>query len=164
MTTRAELLQRLQEFEGAPQSLQTPMEKVALFRSLFMGREDVFPRLWISRRTKRKGYSPVCANEKNPLLCQYQSLDKSRLFFYLSGMEYGQIAPSGECVPKLGERPCLFTTPKVELSRAHVPTSRIRSRETRTSRARSCCTYELQAKRPSLASSTHELAASSEVA
>ena len=43
--------------------------KVALFRSLFRGREDVFPRLWVSKKQDKKGYSPVCANERNPLLC-----------------------------------------------------------------------------------------------
>ncbi len=38
-------------------------EKVALFRNLFRGREDVFPRLWEKTKTGRKGYSPVCSNE-----------------------------------------------------------------------------------------------------
>ena len=37
-------------------------EKVALFRSLFRGCEDVFPRLWISRAGK-KGYAPACLND-----------------------------------------------------------------------------------------------------
>ncbi|MHB0928813.1 MAG: TOTE conflict system archaeo-eukaryotic primase domain-containing protein [Candidatus Nanopelagicales bacterium] len=38
-------------------------EKVALFRSLFRGREDVFPRLWENAKTGRKGYAPACSNE-----------------------------------------------------------------------------------------------------
>lgn len=37
----------------------TPSEKIALFRSLFRGRDDVFARMWTSRRTGRTGYSPV---------------------------------------------------------------------------------------------------------
>lgn len=37
--------------------------KVALFRSLFRGREDVFPRLWVNAKTGRKGYAPTCRNE-----------------------------------------------------------------------------------------------------
>jgi superfamily II DNA or RNA helicase/very-short-patch-repair endonuclease len=37
--------------------------KIALFRSLFRGREDVYPRRFESRKTGRAGYSPVCANE-----------------------------------------------------------------------------------------------------
>ncbi len=40
-----------------------PEEKIALFRSLFRGRVDVYPRLWISRKTGKKGFSPVCNNE-----------------------------------------------------------------------------------------------------
>jgi superfamily II DNA or RNA helicase len=41
----------------------TSWEKVALFRSLFRGREDVFPKLWTNAKTGRKGYAPACANE-----------------------------------------------------------------------------------------------------
>ncbi|HUI44838.1 MAG TPA: hypothetical protein VL122_02450 [Nitrospirota bacterium] len=41
---------------------KTPQEKVALFRSLFRGREDIFPKLWINRAGK-KGYSPACTND-----------------------------------------------------------------------------------------------------
>jgi hypothetical protein len=37
--------------------------KVALFRSLFRGREDVYPRRFESRTTGRSGYAPACANE-----------------------------------------------------------------------------------------------------
>src|SRR4030043_50675 len=39
------------------------IEKIALFRSLFRGREDVYPKLWTSKKTGNKGYSPVCENE-----------------------------------------------------------------------------------------------------
>ncbi len=41
---------------------RTPQEKVSLFRSLFRGREDLFPKLWTSRAGK-KGYSPACTND-----------------------------------------------------------------------------------------------------
>jgi hypothetical protein len=41
----------------------TADEKVALFRRLFRGREDFFPRLWENTRTGKKGYSPACDNE-----------------------------------------------------------------------------------------------------
>lgn len=37
--------------------------KVLLFRSLFRGREDVYPRRFESRKTGRAGYQPACANE-----------------------------------------------------------------------------------------------------
>jgi hypothetical protein len=41
----------------------TPSEKVALFRSLFRGRDDIYPRLWENSRTGKKGYAPACTNE-----------------------------------------------------------------------------------------------------
>ncbi len=44
-------------------------DKVRLFRSLFLGREDVFARMWRSRKDQRIGYSPVCGHEWNPAVC-----------------------------------------------------------------------------------------------
>jgi hypothetical protein len=41
----------------------SPDVKIALFRSLFRGREDVYPRRFESRKTGKAGYSPACANE-----------------------------------------------------------------------------------------------------
>src|SRR5438093_5078077 len=41
----------------------TAVEKIALFRSRFRGREDVYPRFWSNTRTGRKGYAPACGNE-----------------------------------------------------------------------------------------------------
>lgn len=38
-------------------------EKVALFRSLFQGREDIFARRWFSPTTGKSGYQPVCSRE-----------------------------------------------------------------------------------------------------
>lgn len=38
-----------------PKIPSTAEDKVALFRSLFRGREDVFPRLWEKRNVGRKG-------------------------------------------------------------------------------------------------------------
>ncbi len=43
-------------------SRSTPGEKIALFRSLFRGREDVYPVRWTSK-TGKSGYSPSCLNE-----------------------------------------------------------------------------------------------------
>ncbi len=56
-----------------PQTLPVPAtnaEKVILFRSLFRGREDVFPRRWDNPKTGRSGYSPACANEWDLDLCE----------------------------------------------------------------------------------------------
>jgi len=41
----------------------TPDEKVALFRSLFRGRDDIYPQMWVNQKTGKKGYSPACDNE-----------------------------------------------------------------------------------------------------
>lgn len=44
-------------------------EKVALFRNLFQGREDVFARRWFSPTTGKSGYQPVCAREWSREYC-----------------------------------------------------------------------------------------------
>jgi hypothetical protein len=44
-------------------------EKVALFRRLFQGRTDVYPVRWQSKAGK-SGYSPACANEWRPGICE----------------------------------------------------------------------------------------------
>ena len=41
----------------------SPAAKIALFRTLFRGREDVYPRRFESRKTGRAGYQPACGNE-----------------------------------------------------------------------------------------------------
>lgn len=43
--------------------------KITLFRSLFKGREDVYPKLWVSKNGDRKGYMPACANDGVYSLC-----------------------------------------------------------------------------------------------
>jgi superfamily II DNA or RNA helicase/very-short-patch-repair endonuclease len=47
-----------------------PAAKIELFRSLFRGREDVYPRRFESRRTGRAGYAPACGNEWVRGLCE----------------------------------------------------------------------------------------------
>jgi len=44
-------------------------EKVAIFRSLFRGREDVYPVRWEAKTDKKSGYSPACANEWKRPVC-----------------------------------------------------------------------------------------------
>jgi superfamily II DNA or RNA helicase len=79
---RAELIARLQDLRrektlAAQSGNQIPLtfrpfavtnvssekEKITLFRSLFRGREDVYPRRFESVKTGKTGYSPACANE-----------------------------------------------------------------------------------------------------
>ncbi len=47
-----------------------PEDKIGLFRSLFRGRDDVYPRRFESRRTGKSGYAPACANEWVRGLCE----------------------------------------------------------------------------------------------
>jgi hypothetical protein len=48
----------------------TPADKIALFRQLFRGRDDVYPRLWINARKDKRGYSPACANDFVRGICE----------------------------------------------------------------------------------------------
>ena len=45
-------------------------EKIALFRALFRGREDVYPRRFESRKTGKSGYAPACSNEWVRGICE----------------------------------------------------------------------------------------------
>jgi superfamily II DNA or RNA helicase/very-short-patch-repair endonuclease len=55
---------------GPVHQLSEPHAKIALFRSLFRGREDVYPRRFESRRTGKAGYAPACANEWVRGICE----------------------------------------------------------------------------------------------
>ncbi len=48
----------------------SPEAKIALFRSLFRGRDDVYPRRFESRRSGKSGYTPACANEWTRGVCE----------------------------------------------------------------------------------------------
>ncbi len=67
-----DLRSRVEAFEkpdGQPEvSTFTPSEKIALFRSLFRGRTDVYPKLW-TNRVGGKGYAPVCSNDLKEGFC-----------------------------------------------------------------------------------------------
>ena len=55
---------------GATVTNRSPTsDKIALFRTLFGGREDVYPRRWENAAKGRAGYAPVCANEWKPGVC-----------------------------------------------------------------------------------------------
>ena len=79
---RAELERRLAELVR-PRLLGTEIEenraevtkrsptpaKITLFRSLFAGREDVYPKRWENAGKGTAGYAPVCANEWQRGVC-----------------------------------------------------------------------------------------------
>jgi len=48
----------------------SPEAKIALFRSFFRGRDDVYPRRFESRRSGKCGYQPACANEWVTDVCE----------------------------------------------------------------------------------------------
>ncbi len=50
-------------------SASSSAAKIALFRSLFRGREDVFAKRWESKKSGKSGYAPVCANEWRDGVC-----------------------------------------------------------------------------------------------
>ena len=45
-------------------------QKIALLRSLFRGREDVYPKRWENAGTGKAGHAPACANEWAPRICE----------------------------------------------------------------------------------------------
>lgn len=47
-----------------------PAIKIALFRSLFRGRDDVYPRRFENRNTGKSGYAPACVHEWVQGLCE----------------------------------------------------------------------------------------------
>ena len=75
-TERRALRKRLRILESDCSTSSTvtvtssPQDKIRLFRSLFHGRTDVFPRRWQNAKTGKKGFSPVCRNEWIQGVCQ----------------------------------------------------------------------------------------------
>jgi superfamily II DNA or RNA helicase len=64
--------QRIAQKAGAiaSRAVQSNADKVALFRSLFRGRDDVFPRRWENSKTGKAGYAPACHNEWIRGICE----------------------------------------------------------------------------------------------
>ncbi|MBF0543062.1 MAG: DEAD/DEAH box helicase family protein [Candidatus Riflebacteria bacterium] len=63
---------------GSITRLSPSESKVALFRSLFKGREDAFPRRFENQKKSKSGYSPVCANEWVRGLCDKKTIKCSK--------------------------------------------------------------------------------------
>lgn len=53
-------------------------EKIALFRSLFRGREDVYAKRWHNVKSGKSGYSPACQNEWERGLCDKKNVSCSQ--------------------------------------------------------------------------------------
>src|SRR5436309_10129210 len=56
--------------EGLVHHLSPPDSKIALFRSLFRGRDDVYARRFENRKNGKAGYAPACGNEWAPGFCE----------------------------------------------------------------------------------------------
>jgi len=75
-TVNATTMQKLLSGDSSQASLieinnYSPADiKIALFRSLFKGREDVYVKRFESKKTKNSGYSPVCRNEWVRGICE----------------------------------------------------------------------------------------------
>ena len=73
------LLQELRFLPSGEPSVIVPEgfslnEKAGIFKDLFRGRTDVYAKYWLSRKTGKSGYSPVCKNEWAPKICQRVSI------------------------------------------------------------------------------------------
>lgn len=78
----------------------SPEEKIALFKSLFSGRTDVFALRWHNEKSNKSGYSPVCKNKWLSGKCDLkkyscaacpfkfpESLSDSRIYNHLAGKD-----------------------------------------------------------------------------
>jgi superfamily II DNA or RNA helicase/very-short-patch-repair endonuclease len=95
--------------------------KIALFRSLFRGREDVYPRRFESKKTGRAGYAPACGNEWVRGICEkprikcgdcphraFLSVTDEVIRWHLSGKDKsGQDFVAG-VYPMLADETCYF--------------------------------------------------------
>ena len=73
---RQQILQEIIRLESNTTDVQTTIsnaspteDKIRLFRSLFRGRRDVYPRRFESVRTSKSGYQPSCKNEWATGIC-----------------------------------------------------------------------------------------------
>lgn len=87
-------------------SSQSLDDKIALFKSYFRGREDVYAKLWVNNRTGKRGYSPACKHEWVRSLCrkpavkcsecpnqQFLSFDESAIRQHLEGRQVIGVYP-----------------------------------------------------------------------
>jgi superfamily II DNA or RNA helicase/very-short-patch-repair endonuclease len=107
--------------DGAVHRNSPPEAKIALFRSLFRGRDDIYARRFESKKTGKVGYQPACSNEWDRVLCdkrrvkcpvcqnrRFQPLTDEVIRRHLSGRdETGKDFVVG-VYPMLQDETCLF--------------------------------------------------------
>jgi hypothetical protein len=97
--------------------------KIALFRSLFRGREDVYPRRFESRKTGKSGYAPACANEWVQGICEkprikcavcphrrFLPVTDEVIRWHLSGRDASDLPFVAGVYPLLLDETCFFLT------------------------------------------------------
>ena len=72
LTKQLNTLKKLnsQNFSTSVTQYSSTIEKIQLFKNLFQGREDVYPKRWENTKIGKSGYSPVCANEWKTGVCE----------------------------------------------------------------------------------------------
>jgi hypothetical protein len=134
----------------------SPAEKIELFRSLFRGRDDVYPRRFESRKTGRSGYAPACAHEwvrgicEKPRVkcgdCRHRSflpVTNDVIRWHLSGHDDGGQPFVAGVYPMLQDESCFFLALDFDKDgwqqdvRAFAETSRERGLEPAVERSRS---------------------------
>ena len=96
-------------------------DKIALFRSLFRGREEVYPRRFQSVKTQKSGYAPACKNEwvrnvcaKPKVKCldcgnqQFISISHEIIHWHLQGYDNKGKAFVMGIYPMLLDETCFF--------------------------------------------------------
>lgn len=104
-------LQSLSEEAVPPQpatqvNSQSLDDKIALFKSYFRGREDVYAKSWVNNRSGKRGYSPVCKHEWDRVLCRksaikcsecpnqgFLPLDELAIKQHLTGVQVAAVYP-----------------------------------------------------------------------
>lgn len=87
-------------YTNAINRFSSPEEKIALFKSLFSGRTDIFALRWHNEKSNKSGYSPVCKNKWLSGKCDLkkyscadcpfkfpESLSDSRIYNHLAGKD-----------------------------------------------------------------------------
>jgi superfamily II DNA or RNA helicase/very-short-patch-repair endonuclease len=110
----------MEDFKGID-NRSNPEAKLALFRSLFRGREDVFARRFESRKTGKSGYSPVCENEWARGICEkprvkcascphrrLTPLTVETIRFHLTGQDDQERDMVAGVYPMLQDETCFF--------------------------------------------------------
>jgi len=95
--------------------------KIRLFRALFRGRDDVYPRRFESRKTGKAGYAPACANEWVRGICEKPQIKcaecPNRRFlpvtddvirWHLSGVDESKQPFVAGVYPMLQDETCFF--------------------------------------------------------